>query len=176
MWQTNKQTIILLTGGLFVLLILCVSASFLYSFINTESLSIRAAETTIAALEYKEKDLINAKNDLSAFKKENEKIERSFLTEESFVSFLKLLEEIAGKSGVKIQIDRAILPNSASGKAELNFMIRGNYSAIAFFFILFDQIPYAGIVDQISIMPDGTAKNMLISRAHYIILNFSTPQ
>lgn len=176
MWQTNKKIIILLIISVCVLLALGATDWYLYQFIQKESASIKSAGTAIAILEDKERDLASAKNSVEEKKKDIEKINEAFLTEDSFVTFLKLLEKIAGQSGVVFQAERATLPSSANGRAELNFTIHGNYAGITNFFSLFDQVPYAGIVDQVSIMPDGIGKKTLFARAHFIIFNFLPPQ
>jgi hypothetical protein len=172
MLRNHKQTIILLIISVCVLVALIASAVFLYNFIKIKSTSIISAKTEIATLEAKEKDLNNTKNDLELLKKDIEKIDQAFLSEESFVTFLKLLEMIAQKSGVMFQAETANLPQSSGGKAELSFRVQGDYPSIIKFFALFDQIPYAGIIDQVSILPDNTKKTELTARARYVIFNF----
>ena len=172
MLKTNKKSIILLAVSICLLLILIVAIGLLFNRIKIESASIKSAETAIAILEDKEKDLTNAKNSLEALKKDIEKIYKSFLTEESFVDFLKLLENMAGKSGAIFQAEKADLPSSSGGRAELSFVVRGSFASIVNFVSLFDMVPYTGIIDQVSILPDNANKTKMIMRAHYVIFNF----
>lgn len=173
MWRTNKQTIILLGGSIGIFAGLIGAIYFFYNFIQTESTSIGSIKTAIAVLEAKEKDLNNAKNDVALFDEDIKIMNQSFLSEESFVAFLKLLEGMAQKSGVVFQAETASLPRATASKAELSFVVRGDYPAITRFFSLFDQMPYAGIIDQASIVPDNSKGSAVLSvRAHYIIFNF----
>lgn len=172
MKKLANKTVILLVGSVCVAVLLGIVGSMLYNFIKTESDSIKSAESAIAELESKEKDLANAKNSLETLKKDIDSIDQSFLSEGSFVAFLKLLETMAQRSGVTFQAESANLPRTLGSRAEINFSVRGDYSSLVKFFALFDQAPYAGIVDQISISPDSTKGSLLVARARYVIFNF----
>ncbi|MEK9175245.1 MAG: hypothetical protein AAB795_01480 [Patescibacteria group bacterium] len=174
--QINKKTIFLLIGSICAFVIFIVLADLLYNYIQAQGASIKSAKIAIVVLEDKEKDLINAKNNLELLKEDITKIDQAFLSEASFVTFLKLLEALAQKSGVIFQAENADLPRSSDGKAELNFMVRGDYPSLIKFFSLLDQIPYSGIIDQVSISPDSTKNSTLIVRARYVVFNFISQQ
>ena len=123
----------------------------------------------------KEREFSLAESNLKDFGLEIDLLDGTFLSEGTFVDFLRLLESLAKKTGVKFSAQNARLPQSDKEMASLNFEITGNFRGVADFFALLDKIPYAGIVDSANISPKAEGQKgtgAVTARINYIIFNF----
>lgn len=176
MFQNHKKIIYLLAASIILVATLGSSAFVLYRRIQRESGSVKSAEASIALLEDKENTLANERQGLEAMRPEIDRLNDAFLNDEKFVDFLKLLEAMARQTGVMFQAQNANLPRSSAGKAELNFSVKGDYAAVVKFFMLVDELSYAGVIDQLTFTPAGAKSLGVDVRAHYVIFNFVPQQ
>lgn len=171
----NKKPFLALAAGLAILVLLGAFIWFTYGKIKQSSMISADAESKIALLEKKGREFSLAESNLKDFGPELELLDGAFLSERTFVDFLRLLESLAKKTGVKFFAQNAKLPQSDKETASLNFEITGNFRGVANFFALLDKIPYAGIVDGASIFPKADGQKttgVITARINYIIFNF----
>ena len=161
----NKKPFWALAAGFTILAILGALIWFTYGKIQQASAVSAEAEGKIALLEKKEREFSLAESNLKDFGPEIDLLDGAFLSEGTFVDFLRLLESLAKKTGVKFSAQNAKLPQSDKEIASLNFEITGNFRGVADFFALLDKIPYAGIVDSAIISPkaDGQKRTGVIT-------------
>lgn len=176
MFQTSKQIKYLLGLEICAVVAIIVAGNFLYWNIQKQSKDVKDAETAIAVLDQKERDLANARQGLETMRLQMERLDQSFLNNDSFVGFLKLLEETARRSSVTFQAQSASLPRNKSDKADISFTISGEYGAIVNFLSFLDELSYSGIVDSVNIIPSSAKGSALNARVHYVIFNFKPQQ
>lgn len=172
----NKKPFWALAVGLAILALLGVFIWFTYGKIKQSSIISADAEGKIALLGKKEREFSLAESNLKDFGQEIELLDGAFLSEGTFVDFLRLLESLAKKTGVKFSAQNARLPQSDKEMASLNFEITGNFRGVADFFALLDKIPYAGIIESANISPKADGQKttgVITARINYIIFNFT---
>lgn len=184
MTRDNKKTILALSLSLAVLAVLAAFYFFLYKKIKDASALVAAAESKIALLEREGREFSAAATTLKDLSADIDLVEKSFLTEKTFVDFIELLEQISRKAGVEFTAETANLPASPAGgpassgeRASLSFEVRGNFQSLVNFFALLDKMPYAGIVDSAAISQrtefGQKTTTSLAAKIHYVIFNFS---
>ncbi|MDP2668563.1 MAG: hypothetical protein Q8P07_01900 [bacterium] len=158
-----------------VLLFLCLAAAgwFLYSKINTESRVIADASAQIALLQEKEREFDESSSNIIKYDAEIQKLKGAFLTESTFVEFLKTMEELAKKTEVKFKAVNAVLPTGKDDRAVLTFGLEGNKTQLVRFFILLDKIPYSGMVVNIQWTQQGKVSDIIKVSADYQIFNYT---
>ncbi|MDP3934795.1 MAG: hypothetical protein Q8Q46_01070 [Candidatus Giovannonibacteria bacterium] len=171
----NKKPFWALGLGLIIFVFFIFLGWFIYGKIKQSSMVSAEAEGKIALLEKKEREFSLAESNLKDFGQEINLLDGAFLSEGTFVDFLRLLESLARKTGVKFSAQNAKLPQLEKEIANLNFEITGNFRGVADFFALLDKIPYAGIVDNANISPKAEGQKKtgeVTARINYIIFNF----
>ena len=171
----NKKSFWALAAGFAILAILGALIWFTYGKMQQVSAVSAEAEGKIALLEKKGREFSLAESNLKDFSPEIGLLDDSFLSEGAFVDFLRLLESLTKKTGVKFSAQNARLPQSDKETASLNFEITGNFRGVADFFALLDKIPYAGIVEGANIFPRAEGQKgtgAVTARINYIIFNF----
>lgn len=163
----NLSKIILLA----TIFILGSASLFLYWKIQNESKDLDDQLSQIAVLEKKERDFSGARQSLKDFSGEISDLQKSFLSEKEFVDFIKIIESIAQKTGVKFKAENATLPGSISG-AGIAFAIEGDFVSVAKFFVLLDHLRYPGILATAFIAPVTDNSKIIRATANYIIFNF----
>lgn len=143
---------------------------FLYVRTTQESAQIKDAETSIAILENKKRQIAVVRQELDTLNHDIERVENTVVSRETFVTFLKSLERLAKIAGVSFRAESATLPQSSKGTGRVHFELKGDYSSITRFILLLDQLPYPGIVEQFIINPLG---QNLRATADYVIFNIS---
>ncbi len=157
MLSSNKKTSIV-AFGMLVATFVCVGLTwFLFSIVSDESTRVKAAETEIAVLEAKTHDLIEAKKGLLKHADAISDINRSFISEEHFVDFVRLIEALGRTSGVTLKINNASLPEKG-GTVRVSIEVAGGYEQITHFIILVDHIPYPSIIANISINSENAER------------------
>ena len=176
MRRINKTTYFLL----FCVLLLAgisVLAWFIYGKIGEISDVLKKAEAQIAFLEAKEKEFSKASSEIENSRAQTDKIRAVFLSEETFVNFMELLESLAREAGVGIRAESAKLPQD-TGPANIIFSLEGAFSQIMRFLALLDHIPVAGIASSIeigakeSLAREKIPSDTLLAKINYIILNY----
>lgn len=156
--MTTKRSLIILIL-LIILLIACIGGVvYEYRFISRLGETTRIIEEKIYLLERKEQELAEAKKTMEIYAEPIQNIESSFVSQESFVQFLSLLEDFAKSANVKINTQGADISNKGPQSARVIFDIQGEYEAVIRFFSLLDHFPYAGIVENISIASSGSSR------------------
>lgn len=171
----NKKPFWALGLGVAVLAVLGVLIWLTYGKIKQASSVSAEAEAKIGLLEKKEREFALAESSFKDFGKEIDLLESSFLSEGTFVDFLRLLENLAREAGVKFSAQSARLPQSEKEIASLNFGVTGSFRGVASFFALLDKIPYAGILENANIFPKEQGQKRtgeITAKINYIIFNF----
>lgn len=171
----NKKPFLALAVEFAILALLGVLIWFTYGKIKQSSMVSAEAEGKIALLEKKEREFSLAESNLKDFGPEIDLLDGAFLSEGTFVDFLRLLESLAKKTGIKFSAQNARLPQSDKEIASLNFEITGNFRGVADFLALLDKIPYAGIVESANVFPKAEGQKrtgVITARINYIIFNF----
>ncbi len=171
----NKKPFWALAVGFVILALFGILIWLTYGKIQQASAVSAEAEGKIALLEKKEREFSLAESNLKDFGPEINLLDSAFLSEGTFVDFLRLLESLAKKTGVKFSAQNAKLPQSDQETASLNFEIIGNFRGVTDFFALLDKIPYAGIVDNANISPKAAGQKItgaITARINYILFNF----
>ncbi|OGF62769.1 hypothetical protein A2662_00185 [Candidatus Giovannonibacteria bacterium RIFCSPHIGHO2_01_FULL_45_33] len=158
-----------------VLLFLCLTAAgwFLYLKINTESGVIADASAQIALLQEKEREFDESSSNIIKYDAEIQKLKGAFLTEASFVEFLRATEELAKKAEVKFKAVNAVLPTGNDDRAALTFELEGGKIQLVRFFILLDKIPYSGMVEKMQWTRQGKVGDIVKVSADYQIFNYA---
>ncbi len=146
----------------------------LYSKIIEVSSTVGGAELQIATIEKEVRDFDAETKSLKDNDADIKLLSSAFITEDSFVDFLRVLESLASSAGVKFQAESAHLPASANEEASLDFTLEGDSAAIVKFFALLDEEPFAGIVESFSIAPKVEKSILLHASVKYFIFNFMT--
>lgn len=169
----SKRSLFIFLGN--ILLFLCLSAAgwFLYSKINTESKEISAASAQIALLQEKEREFDESSSNIIKYDAEIKKLKGAFLTESTFVEFLKTMEELAKKAGASFKAVNAVLPTGENDKATLTFELTGDKIQIVRFFILLDRVPYSGVVGNMRWALQGKGSDVARVSANYQIFNYT---
>ncbi len=165
----NLSKIIFLASA--AILVLIFVSMLLYLKIQGESKNIADQLYQIAVLEKKEKDFSGSRQSLKDFDGEISALQKTLLSEKEFVDFVKTLESVAQKTGVKFKAENATLPGSPVG-ASISFTIDGDFASIAKFFVLLDNLQYSGILDNVSIAPVSENSKTIRAAANFIIFNF----
>src|SRR3989338_2633208 len=177
MTRDKRKIILALASSLAALAVLAALSAALYKKIKDASALIAAAESKIALLEKEGREFSAAAATLKDLSADIGLLEKSFLTEKTFVDFIELLEQISRKAGVEFTAETANIPAAPGERAGLSFEIKGNFQSLVNFFALLDKIPYAGIVDSAAISQRADfgqkTTTTLAAKIHYIIFNFS---
>lgn len=155
---------------------LSVLLVFLFLQIQERSASIQEAQSSIALLERKEHELTEITKSLDSLKNDRATLEDTFVSENTFVRFIEELEQFARIAGVAFQAqgaDLSVLPKGGKGNvsSRLSFELKGNFSGMYRFFVLLDQAPEAGILENATLVPSAKSESELRAQARYIILN-----
>jgi len=172
MSRTRKKIFWYVAIMLALFLLLGGCAVLFYKRIVFTSSTVKEAEGEIAVLERKERDLDNNKKKLEDLGDSLVALEGSFVSKQSFVQFVELIERLAQDAGVVFRAQEAELPASPKEKANLRFEVQGSYAALTKFFILFDAIPYAGLVEELRMTPLGEKTEALRASVTFTIFNF----
>lgn len=154
MLSNNKRTAVFVGASFLVVATCAVVAWFLFGVISEESANVKDAETSIAILEKKTRDLSEAKEGLARHQDDVASIDKSFLSEERFVDFVRLVEKTARTAGVALQVSNAELPGSAGGTMRTSMDVTGSFENLAHFVILLDHLPYPSIIANASFVPE----------------------
>ena len=173
MSKTHKKTFWYAVIMLALFLLLGGLAALLYKRIVLTSTMVKDAEGEIAVLEHKERNIGNNKKNLEELDGALVALENAFVSQQTFVQFVELIERLAQEADVVFQAQGATLPASLIEKANLRFNVRGNYTALVKFFILLDNIPYAGLVEEMSVAPSGKGAEMLNASVTFTIFSFN---
>lgn len=174
MLQVHKKTLWYTVILLALFLLLGGSIVLLYQRIVLASAVIKEAEGATAVLKHKEQGIGNNKRGLEELSASLAALEKSFVSQHTFVQFVELLEQLAQETGVAFRAQGAVLPTSPNEKAILRFEIQGSYAALVRFFILLDAVPYAGFTEDIRIAPLGKDAETLRASVTFTIFNFSS--
>jgi len=163
--------------GVILLLALGWASRFFYLKIKNISQIIEEAQAKINLLDSEEKEFARSLADLKASEEQIKTLSSVFLSEETFVDFVELVEHLARISGVAIKIESANTA-SASSPASLSFVLDGDFRGIAKFLALLDKIPIAGMVNGMEITPraargeEKISPDAAVAKISYIIFNF----
>ncbi|MDO8523049.1 MAG: hypothetical protein Q7S12_02045 [bacterium] len=169
----SRKSLFILFGNTLLFLCLAAAGWFLYSQINTESRAISDASTKIALLQEKEREFNESSSNIIKYDAEIQKLKGAFLTESTFVEFLKTMEELAKKAEVKFKAVNAVLPKGDNEKATLIFGLEGNTVQLVRFFILLDKVPYSGMVVNMQWAEQGKVGDTAKVSADYQIFNYT---
>ncbi len=149
---SNKKTTRVGALLLTITVVLAGCAWFLFGVDLGESGIVKAAETAIAILEAKTRDLVEAKAGLLNHADAITSIQRSFVSEDHFVDFVRLTEALGRTAGVTLQVSNAELPEKG-GTVHVSIEVAGTYEQIVHFVTLLDHMPYPNIIAHISASP-----------------------
>ena len=186
MLNRNKKIVIWILAAGTVLGIVLAVAWFLYSKIQSVSAVLSEAESKINVLETKGLELSKNISVLEEYGDEIALLESSTLSDSTFVDFVKLLENLAVKSGVKFTAENAKLPASPTKRGEpaspneeasISFKIEGTGATIFDFLTLLDQIPFSGIVENLAVSaktiePAKLKSGQFQTKINYAVFNF----
>jgi hypothetical protein len=158
MINNNKKTLILLVVLVGATLVSASIAWFLFGIISEESTHVKTAETGIAILEAKTRDLVEAKEDLKNHADAIASIKQSFVSEDHFVDFVRLTEELGRTAGVVLRVNSADLP-AQGGTVRVSMEVTGTYAQITQFIALLDRMPYPSIIANTSISPEAVGQS-----------------
>ena len=181
MFWKNKSNLLLMFSIIFAGLL--ISANWvLYQKIKLASAVVLEAEQNIASLEKKQRELTGAISAISVSGDNITAINNIYLNEDNFVDLVELLESLALESGNAFKAESAMLPARPAGgptagkePASILFTVEGRFANIYNFITLLDNIPYAGLIENISVGPktDGTKNTgILTARINYLIFSF----
>ncbi len=174
MFWKNKSNLLLMLSIIFAGLL--ISANWLlYQKIKSASAIVLEAEQNIASLEKKQRELTGAISAISVSGDNITAINNIYLNEDNFVDLVELLESLASESGNAFKAESARLPTAGKEPASILFTIDGRFADVYNFITLLDNIPYAGLIENISIGPktDGTKNTgILTARINYLIFSF----
>lgn len=170
----NKSKLLL---GLSVVVagILLAAGWLFYNKIKAASAIVLEAERDIVSFEKKEREFANAISDIENSGKNIAAIKNIYLNEDRFVSFVELLETLALRSGSKFKAESAALPAAGKEPASILFTVEGRFANIFNFISLLDNIPYAGLVENISVRQkagETKGSGVLTARINYLIFSF----
>lgn len=171
--STSRRSLFILLGNFLLFAALAAAGWFLYSKINTESKAIFEASAKIALLQEKEREFDESSSNIIKYNAEIQKLKGAFLTESTFVEFLKTTEELAKKADVKFKAVNAILPTGKDDRATLSFELEGGTVQLVRFFILLDKSPYSGIVVNMQWVEQGKVGDTAKVSAEYQIFNYT---
>ncbi|OGF62981.1 hypothetical protein A2926_04475 [Candidatus Giovannonibacteria bacterium RIFCSPLOWO2_01_FULL_44_40] len=181
---SNKKPVLMLGLMILILAALIVFTWFLYQKIKEASAVVAEAEGKIALLEKKGREFSLAESGIRDYEKEIEFLEGAFLNESRFVDFLRLLESMSREANVNFSAKSARVPllsdqgksASQTQEAVLSFELTGNFGAVANFIAMLDNIPYAGLIESLNIVPQAEpgqkSTGKLLAKINYIIFNF----
>ena len=172
MFNVKKSWISSLGAGVFALGVLLFGAVFLYAKIRHLSVETRNARDQIYIAEKKQKEFVSADRSMAEYQTEIATLDQAFVREDTFVQFLRFLEDAARISGVSFKAANARLPLTDSEEASFSFELRSDFSGIARFFSLLDQNPYAGIVDHVFIRRPEDKSKTIQADGTYLIFNY----
>lgn len=175
----NNKLIFYAAAGILILVGVAYADFFMYAKIKSASSEIAEAESKIATLEKRERELNEAISDFKLLEKETVLLQDVFLSENKFVDFVKLLERLANKSKIKATVEGAKLPASTQSKepASVIMKIEGGFAQIVNFIVLLDKISYSGLVESIIITPqkvsgEGESRTQILqTKINYAIFN-----
>lgn len=172
-WK-NKTIFLLISSAIFagILLFACW---LLYQKIESASAIVLEAQQEIASFEKKTREFANAVLDIKNAENNIAAVKSTYLDEDRFVGFVELLEALAFKSGNGFKAESAVLPVAGKEPASILFTIEGRFANIFNFIALMDNIPYAGLIEDISIRQkesDAKGAGILTARIKYLILSF----
>ena len=174
MFWKNKSNLLLALSVVFAGLLISADL-FLYQKIKSASAVVLEAEQGIVSLEKKQREFISAVADVKASENSITAIQNIYLNEDTFVNLVKLLENLALKSGNVFKAESARLPAAGKEPASILFTIEGRFANVYNFITLLDNIPYAGLIEDISIgsKTDGAkSSGILTARINYLIFSF----
>lgn len=172
----NKQkNIILIASALLFVAGLFYLSWLLYNNMLALSKIVAGAEAKVALLAKKEYEFSLIEASLKDFETDIRTLENVFVKESAFVSFVELLEGLARKSNVKFVAESAKLPQRKEEQAVITFRVEGSLQAINNFLALLDNMPFSGLVENLTIIPKqerGKKTGTLEARINYFIFNF----
>lgn len=172
-WK-NKSSFFLISSVIFAGILLS-AGWFLYRKIEIASAVVLQAEQSIASFEKRTREFSNAISDIKNSEKNIAAIKDIYLDEDRFVSFVELLETLASRSGNGFKAESAVLPTVDKEPASILFTIEGGFANIFNFITLLDNIPYTGLIENVSVRPkaDGAkGARVLTARINYLIFSF----
>jgi len=174
MLKNHSYSLYYAIGTILLLALACFVAVLLYRNIRIVGEEVLIAERSIASLEEQERAIIQNRKLLDASSDIIKDIESVFLSDDTFVRFIEMLERFAGISGVVLETRSA---EPASGKEKnktvVKFEVRGEFGAISRFFILLDESVYSGMIEDLRIAPAGKGTNILRAQASFVIFSFT---
>ncbi len=168
-----KKSSLVFLGNIMLFLALGFGGWFLVTKISAESAETAAASAHIALLQEKEREFDESSSNLTKYDAKIQRLNRVFLTESTFVEFLKTMEGLAKKAGVEFKAVNAALPTAANDKAVLTFTLEGRTAELVRFFILLDHVPYSGVVGQMQWVRQGKGSETVKVSADYTIFNYA---
>ncbi len=171
MWSAHKKILFMLGTSLAAGAILAITGGFLYVTIQKESAVFKNAQSSIAVLDKKEQELIDARSSLDDMRGNTASIQGAFVSEDTFVNLLRLLEGIAREANVSFKAQDAQLPAGSNTRPTILMEVQGDYASIIMFVSLLDRLPYSGVVDRFTMSPmAGSSK--LSASLDYTVFNF----
>ncbi len=160
-----------------ILVAACILAgtfyAFLYLRVKDLSTIVSEAEFRIAVLLEEERAFSVAFKDIEDAGADIKLLNHAFVNEDTFIDFLRLMEEIAAKASVKFDAESARLPQAANEEASIDFSLAGEFSGILKFFTILDEQPFSGIIESLEISQKDAKSGALRASAKYFIYNFS---
>lgn len=184
MTPKSKSYILPIFSLTLILLLIGTASAFIYYKIKGVSAVTGEAETKIVALEKEDRAFGDAVKSLENYGETIKLLDSAFLSEKGVVEFLKFMERLAKNAGVSLKTESAQLPNQKSSEATFRFKAEGDFGSLMKFFVLLDDLPYAGIITNMEIVPlapqgnetkEQKIKN-LQATISYAILNFAPVQ
>lgn len=171
MAKTNIKSLFSAAISFSILILLIYGYFFVYSKIKFLSAEIGSATRSMTMLSEKRKEFELTKSNLEKQSESIKVLESAFFSESGFVDLLNSFENLSKKVGVKFEAKGAKLPEPG-GEAEISFEISGNFSSIAKFLALLDNIRYSGVVNKFSLFEEDEKSKTLAAKIDYLLFNY----
>lgn len=171
MAKTNIKSLFSAAISFSIFIFLTYGYFFVYSKIKFLSSETSLAKRSMVMINEKRKEFEFAKSNLDKQNKNVEALESAFFSESGFVDLLNSFENLSKKVGVKFEAKGAKLPE-LGGEAEISFELSGNFSSIAKFLVLLDNIRYSGAVNKFSLFKNDEESKLLTANIDYLIFSY----
>ena len=172
MWGVKKSWTIYFGVAAIAVGILVSAAILVYMKTRALSDEIRTAEERIYVAERKKQEFSSAERGLLEYQKEIAALNRVFVREDTFVSFVRALEDAARIAKVSFKAQNARVPLTDAEETSFTFRISGDFASIVRFFSLLDTTPYIGMVDQVFIRREDDKSKIIQVDATYLVFNY----
>ncbi len=172
MWDVKKTWKIYFGIAAVAAGVLISAAALVYMKTIALSDEIRGAEERIYVAERKKQEFSNAERSLVEYQKEIAALNRVFVREDTFVSFVRALEDAARTARVSFKAQNARVPLTDAEETSFSFRISGDFASVVKFFSLLDTTPYIGLVDQVFIRREDDKSKIIQVDATYLVFNY----